>query len=78
MSELKKVSDARCRDIQTIIRIIGAIITSVGFVAITGPIPWPFGILICYGVAFHLLSRRFDPERVEIRYGGNALSKASQ
>ena len=71
MSKIKKISDARCRDIQKVIKLIGGLIVSVGFLAIADTVPWPLGILIFYGVAFHFLSRRFDPDRVEIRYGGN-------
>jgi len=75
MSELKQLSEARYGDIQTVIQAFGGIIMGIGFWMFGTSVPWLLAVIfIGYGVAFQFLSRRFDPNRVTIRYGGNLFS----
>ena len=76
MSELKQISGARYGDIQTVIQAFGAIIMGIGFWMLGTSAPWLLAVIfIGYGLGFQFLSRRFEANRVKIRYGGNPFSR---
>ncbi|PHQ44679.1 hypothetical protein DJ68_17420 [Halorubrum sp. C3] len=74
MSNLRRVSDVGCRDIQFVIQMFGTLAVSIGFL-LGSSLSWLLGGgLICHGIAICLLSRSFEPSRVEIQYDSEILS----
>jgi len=75
MPQFNKVSEPRQRDFQTCIQILGGIIMGIGFFMLGTSLSELLAVIwIGFGLGFQLLSRRFDPSRIEIRYGGKLFS----
>lgn len=72
---MKELSDARQRDLQAVLKMIGWGITSIGLLMIPSWMPLGMAVMwISVGIMWQLSVRRFDPDRMVIRYDFDVVS----
>ncbi|EMA17169.1 hypothetical protein C442_17905 [Haloarcula amylolytica JCM 13557] len=72
---MKELTDVRQRDLQAVLKMIGWGITSIGCLMISSWMPLGMAVMwISVGIMWQLSARRFDPDRMVIRYDFDVFS----